>query len=90
MNIKVFKNLYDLAELSTCFKADNNKTFSDYLSPTEYGNHEFSITFIRDDKPVETFDFGTKVNEKNVGSLANPEIGLEEKLEYVKEYSPSR
>ena len=57
---------------------------------SDYENHEFSITFIRDDKLVETFDFETKVNEKKVGSLANPEISLEEKLKYIKEYSPRK
>ena len=109
MNIKFFKSCYDLAALSTCFKADNNKTFSDSLVEecieftdnffavarykcvcSNYESHEFSLTFIRDDKLVETFEFITKVNGKNVGSLANPEIGLEEKLKYIKEYSPRK
>lgn len=63
---------------------------SDYLSPNEYENHEFSIVFIRDENLVESFEFGTNVEGKNVGSLLNPQLSLEEKLAAIKDYSPSR
>ena len=63
---------------------------SDYLSPSEYENHKFSIVFVRDDDFLEKFEFETKVDGKNVGSLANPAVTMGEKLNFIKEYGPSR
>lgn len=62
---------------------------SDYLSLTDYEMHEFEISFIRDEKLVETFHFKKTIDKKNLGSLANPDLDLESKLGAIKEYRPT-
>lgn len=62
---------------------------SDYLSVTDYEIHEFEINFIRDEKLVETFHFKKTIDRKNLGSLANPDLDLESKLQAIKEFRPS-
>lgn len=62
---------------------------SDYLSASDYEVHEFEISFIRDEKLVDTFHFKKRIDRKNVGSLANPKLSVDTKLAAIKEYRPS-
>ena len=62
---------------------------SDYLSTSDYEVHEFEISFIRDERLVETLHFKKKIDRKNLGSLANPDLDLDSKLEAIKEYRPT-
>lgn len=62
---------------------------SDFLSASDYENHEFSISFVRDGQVVETLHFRKKIDRTNIGSLANPELSLEDKLKAIREYRPS-
>ena len=62
---------------------------SDYLSATEYEEHEFEINFIRDEKLVDTLRFKKIIDKKNIGSLANPTLSLEETLKAIKDYRPN-
>ena len=62
---------------------------SDYLSVSDYEVHEFEISFIRDEKLVDTFHFKKRIDRKNVGSLANPKLSVDTKLASIKEYRPS-
>lgn len=63
---------------------------SDYLSAFDYEVHNFSISFIRDDKLVETINFEKKFDCNKVGFLANPKLSKEAKLEVIKECRPTK
>ena len=62
---------------------------SDYLSAFDYEHHEFSISFIREDYLVETIHFEKKFDCKKLGTLANPKLDLNSKMEVIKECRPT-
>jgi hypothetical protein len=63
---------------------------SDYLSSFDYEVHSFSINFIRDDELVESINFEKKFDCKKVGSLADPRVNKEAKMEVIKECRPTK
>lgn len=61
---------------------------SDYISPYDYEFHVFSIDFIRNGEFLHGFAYERKINKKLNGSLANPELPLEVKLDTLKTLNP--
>jgi hypothetical protein len=60
------------------------------LSSFDYEVHSFSINFIRDDALVESINFEKKFDCKKVGSLADPRVNKEAKMEVIKECRPTK
>lgn len=61
---------------------------SDYISPSDYEVHIFSIDFIRDGEFLHGFAYERKINKPVEGSLANPDLDLDKKLTILKQLQP--
>lgn len=61
---------------------------SDYMSLYDYEIHYFSVDFFRDGKLLDSFSYERKINKKEFGSLANPELSVETKLNIINGLKP--
>ena len=62
---------------------------SDSISPYDYEIHYFSIDFFRNGQLIDELSFERKINESSLGSLANPELSIEDKLSAISNLKPS-
>lgn len=61
---------------------------SDYISAYDYEIHYFSVDFLRDGKLIDSFSYERKIDEKRFGSLANPDLSIEQKLNSINSLKP--
>lgn len=61
---------------------------SDYISPYDYECHIFAIDFIRNGEFLHGLAYERKIDKKVNGSLANPDLPLEIKLDALKGLQP--
>lgn len=61
---------------------------SDYMSPYDYEVHLFSIDFFRDGQLLEGFAYERKINQALYGSLANPDLTIDAKLQTIANLKP--
>ena len=61
---------------------------SDDMSLYNYEVHYFSVDFFRDGKLLNGFSYDRKINKKCFGSLANPELSVEAKLNIINKLKP--
>lgn len=61
---------------------------SDYMSPYDYEVHLFSIDFFRDGKLLEGFAYERKINQTLYGSLANPDLTIDAKMQTIANLKP--
>ncbi len=58
-------------------------------SKKDYEIHKFIIKFYKKDTIIDSVEYEKKLNKKYYGSLANPRLSIEEKLEVLKVISPN-
>ena len=58
-------------------------------SKEDYEIHKFIIKFYKKDTIIDSIEYEKKLNKKYYGSLANPRLSIEEKLEVLKVISPN-
>ena len=61
---------------------------SDDLSAFDYEVHCFSISFFRDGKLLNRYSYESRFNKNVLGSLANPKLSIEAKLNTLSKLKP--
>lgn len=61
---------------------------SDDISAFDYEVHCFSISFFRDGKLLNRYSYESRFNKNVLGSLANPKISIEAKLNTLSKLKP--
>jgi len=61
---------------------------SDYMSLYDYEDHRFTIRFFRDNELIDGFAFNAKLPKIRFGSIANPELSTEVKMQAINAIKP--